>query len=74
MTFKSRLRPDEFGENVGGLGRPDKRLGVDVVRVHIGVQRFDQFQNTAEHRSRLTVRSRKKRSTMLSQEELVGVK
>ena len=66
----------DFFQNIGRFGGPDKRFGMVVVLVDVVANGQDQFFDFAEDALPKPVlsKSRKKRSTMLSQELLVGVK
>jgi hypothetical protein len=63
-------------QDVAGFGGPDEGFGVVVVMVDVVEDRCYQFLDTAKHSApqSIYVRSRKKRSTMFSHEQPVGVK
>jgi len=73
----SSARALYFLKDVDGFRGPDKRLWISVVRVNVlgdgRVQVLDAVEDSAAQLIDC-VRSRKKRSTMFSHDELVGVK
>jgi hypothetical protein len=48
-VIESGLSTHDFGEDVIGLGCPDKRLWTLIVQVDIVVQRVDEFQDADSH-------------------------
>ena len=47
--MKGRLSAHDFGEDVIGFGCPNKRLGILIMEVDVGVESRNKFENTAEN-------------------------